>query len=493
MICKQRSLLLSVLFLASSIVFSMQLSKIKVRYDGHYVDKDGRVRIFHGFNAVNKGFPWYPPELLNVSLVQHYKEWGFNVVRLGTMWSGAQPEKEGFNETYLEILGDEIKLLADNDLYVFLDMHQDVLSKRFGTYDGAPAWLVDMLPKAKHPYPWPFKAPYHGDWAKQYLTEDCCVAFQGLYDNINHSLEYLAGFWKKIAATFKDCSSVLGYELMNEPWAGDVWHDPRLFLPGHAGYHNLMPMYDKIAQAIREVDNETIIMYEPVTWGIWFNGEAGTGFTSVPGGREYSDRSALSYHLYCWIKTGDSDPLSFLDKVVCDDVLARDVMSNARKEFRRTGGGGFLTEFGECQPDGRKNSSNTVLCETVLDLADEHLASWTYWDTDFLNKKTGHIQWDIVKPFIRAYPRAVAGTPIALSWNYDSHSMQFDFLIDPTIKEPTEIFIPPIWFSEGMIVSTSDILSYTYEKEQNILLVVPKNSVKESKKARVFVTPRYKQ
>ena len=473
--------------------FSAKLPKIKVRQDGHFVDDTGRVRIFHGFNAVNKAFPWYPQHMSNRSLVKHYKEWGFNAVRLGTMWSGVEPQQGKYNETYLQVIRDQLSNLADNGLYAFLDMHQDVLSKRFGTYDGAPSWLVDLLPKANNPYPWPWNSTkpfYGGNWAKQYLTEDCGVAFQGLYDNVNHSQDMLIAFWKKVASTFKDVTSVLGYELINEPWAGNVWKDPLLFLPGKAGSQNLLPMYHNIARAIREVDNDTIIMYEPVTWGIWFNGQFGTGFDTVPGGPEYRDRSALSYHLYCWIKSGDSEPLSFLDRVVCDDLLAADVISNARKEFTRTGGGGFLTEFGECDPDGRKNSSNTILCETALKLADKNLASWTYWDTDFFDGN-GNIQWNNVKPFIRAFPRAISGTPSRLSWEPDTHSMEFSYLLDPKISAPTEIFVPPLYFGEGMVVSVSDSVVYSFDKDNHVLLVRPKDSVSKPVDVKIYLTPKY--
>ena len=57
------------------------------------------------------------------------------------------------------------------------------------------------------------------------------------------------------------------YEIINEPWAGNYFTDPTLLLPGVAGSTNLQPFYEKIAQAIRSVDNDTLIFYEPVTWG----------------------------------------------------------------------------------------------------------------------------------------------------------------------------------------------------------------------------------
>ena len=57
------------------------------------------------------------------------------------------------------------------------------------------------------------------------------------------------------------------YEIINEPWAGNYFKNPKLLLPGVAGATNLQPFYDTMAKAIRSVDNDTLIFFEPVTWG----------------------------------------------------------------------------------------------------------------------------------------------------------------------------------------------------------------------------------
>ena len=50
----------SILILISSINCqdNVKLSKIKLK-DNLFVDKNGRIKLFHGENYVNKGFPWY--------------------------------------------------------------------------------------------------------------------------------------------------------------------------------------------------------------------------------------------------------------------------------------------------------------------------------------------------------------------------------------------------------------------------------------------------
>jgi endoglycosylceramidase len=51
--------------------------------DSYIVDDAGRIRIYHGANFVNKGFPWYPPELLDPQNVANLSQAGINFIRLG--------------------------------------------------------------------------------------------------------------------------------------------------------------------------------------------------------------------------------------------------------------------------------------------------------------------------------------------------------------------------------------------------------------------------
>jgi endoglycosylceramidase len=51
--------------------------------DSLIIDDAGRTRIYHGVNFVNKGFPWYPPELLDPDNVANLSRSGVNFMRLG--------------------------------------------------------------------------------------------------------------------------------------------------------------------------------------------------------------------------------------------------------------------------------------------------------------------------------------------------------------------------------------------------------------------------
>ena len=207
----------------------------------------------------------------------------------------------------------------------------------------------------------------------------------------------MSRFWVKVASTFKQYNNILGYELINEPWAGNVWRSPTLLLPGEAGRRNLAPLYDHLNAEIRKVDDVTNIFYEPVTWGVFLNGNwSGTGFADVPGGVNFRNRSVLSYHYYCWLLDPSTaqQHYGWFDRIVCDKIVGADLIPAVLKDLNKTGGSAFLTEFGLCSPDGKNDSINTLECEFVLSQADKYLQSWTYWDSDFFDGCSAHINWD---------------------------------------------------------------------------------------------------
>jgi endoglycosylceramidase len=206
--------------LASASKIKTGLSKIKTN-GKWFVDENNRVMMFHGFNAVEKQFPWVPVDgnnvnLKNLSQLQDFKNWGFNAVRLGFMWSGLYPQKGVVNQTYVNEMVAIIKSLEDYGLYVMIDLHQDMLSSKFNSYDGAPLWALNELPPPEHSFPWPFNKTNLGFGA--YLTDAACHAFQCIYSNVSNFETYFQQYWTTTAQILKDTNSVLGYELINEPW-----------------------------------------------------------------------------------------------------------------------------------------------------------------------------------------------------------------------------------------------------------------------------------
>ena len=179
--------------------------------NSNFVDEHGRVRIFHGSNRVQKASPWYFQDMLDSdSEFALMEKLGFNVMRLGFMWSGYNPAPGVFNHTYLESVRAIVDSMAAKGVYTLLDMHEDVFSSKFCLYDGVPLWVANKS-VPKHPFPWPLKGDCSArGWMENALTEAAATAFQDLYDNTRGMLDDLSSFWAHAAQHFANVSSIIG-------------------------------------------------------------------------------------------------------------------------------------------------------------------------------------------------------------------------------------------------------------------------------------------
>jgi len=473
-------------FLVASVCLTSVYAE-KLSVSGRWIkDAEGRVRIYHGFNSVRKGFPWYPDanggqiDVTNSTVLDLLHEWGFNAIRLGTMWAGAEPSRGQYNETYLHTLGSMITELGQRNISALLDMHQDVISSAYHSYDGIPRWLIDSFPPAKHAYPWPVKNIRF--WAEGYITEAVGTAFQNFYDDKADSHAAFTAFWKKIAQTFnsKDYDNILGYELINEPFAGNIYEDPSLILPGVVGAKNLMPLYDKANAAIRSVEPDALIFYEPVTWSVMRNGNyVGTGFDKVPGGDAFRNRSVLSFHYYCWYVPDGSWATkneSAFFKYICDETLAPHVFKAIDEDIAQTGGSLFMTEFGNSKADGNPDSFSVIESNTAMDLADDHFVSWTYWVSGFFNGD-GNINWPTVEVFSRPYARAIAGIPKLMYFDRVTTTFTLQYIHNRNITAPTEVYIPPVHYAGGVKVGLTNGFLWTHDEKQHTINIYPHKNV----------------
>ena len=176
------------------------------------------------------------------------------------------------------------------------------------------------------------------------------------------------------------------------------YRHPTLLVPGIADYLNLQPTYDALQKAIRQVDDQHIIFFEGVTWDFF-----DVGFTEVPGGKLYQNRSVLSYHYY--------EPPDF----------SKSLNFEARMlDLERLKCGGFLTEMYTVGTDFKSMYD-------MFDLCDKYKQSWQGW----MYKPYGCITQNLaclnmsfpgkesiqVANTSRTYPQAVAGR---------THSFSFD-------------------------------------------------------------------
>ena len=398
------------------------------------------------------------------------------------MWSGVEPEPGVFNETYIKVMSDMLDNLEAHGMAAIIDVHQDVLSSYFCEYDGAPTWLVDLSTSSKKEFPWPLKwdgvepCPYSRQWGLNYLAESTGAAFQDIYDNVNGMRDHFGKFWAKVASSFKG-KKILGYEIINEPWAGNIYDKPSLLLPGVAGSTNLQPLYDAISENIRDEDPEHIIFYEPVTWGMIFNGTVtGSGFTHVPGGASHADKSVLSFHYYCWWYTPDGN----FTKLTCDNLFIPKIFNQVKEDVRIMGGAVMMTEWGlGCDP----TYGITEQCNPIMDQADESLVSWTdwWWTGPLMNNWNSNPE--SIKIYSRTYAQSVAGKPTKMKFDADSDNKLFTLCYDvnPSISQPTEIFANfDIHYPNGVLVqlsgSAAESMSVEVQHSRILVFYQPKKT-----------------
>lgn len=406
------------------------------------IDEYGRERIFHGVNVVYKGLPWHPridifdpTDSFSIEDIINLKEWGFNVIRLGVMWPGVEPNEYSYNITYINILKEIVDMCKLHNIYVILDFHQDVLSEKF-CGEGIPSWAI-YSQNNTHRFPYPIDKNYkfinniptkedcaRHNWINYQFTLDASRAYQDLYDN-NNGLKYkFINFWKIIAKHFQNCSNCIGYELMNEPWAGDIFKYPWLLIPKKADLYNLQPFYDDIIKEIRKIDNNHCILFESVTWDIY-----GVGFSYLPGNDP--NKTILSYHAYF-------PPNLFIETSF--EIRTKDI--------ERLNCGGFLTEFSYGSGNtGDKKDLNKAL--ELINIADKYLQSWAIWEykeffpitgvnKGFFNKDGSltNTYYTISRP----YAQAVNGKIITMKFNNVTKLFRLSY--KPKFNNiPSEIYI----------------------------------------------------
>jgi endoglycosylceramidase len=191
-------------------------------------------------------------------------------------------------------------------------MHQDVMGARFcgeGFANWTVAKIIDIVnangfntsdPLNRFAMPLAAASEMGIDPATAYPSRDKCLShkFSDYYGTheckaawdvffAEPALWDDAGFhWEAVAAAFANRTSVLGYELLNEPWGNAT------LLHASSDAQLLLPLYQALHKRIRRVDNDTVIFYEAAV----LNAQLGHGTDfppGGPGGEEYNDRQAF--------------------------------------------------------------------------------------------------------------------------------------------------------------------------------------------------------
>ncbi|KAI9327264.1 glycoside hydrolase superfamily [Obelidium mucronatum] len=396
-----------------------------------FIDELGRSRIFRGTNVVYKAFPFAPdirPDAIprysfNQADVDILKNHATTVIRLGVMWPGVEPERGQYNLTYLETMKSIVKMCDDAGIYVLLDFHQDIFSEKF-CGEGVPMFAAQ--PREGRVESQSISRSTTREYHRKRIarntnsiytkepklsrkhTKDSMITTDGLRDSF-------VSYWKLVAETFLPFKNILGYDLINEPWNGNVFKDPSLSNPLVANKKNLQPFYDILSEGIRSVDPNALIHFEPVT-----TIQKTVGFDRVPGGPDFASKSVFNFHYYKTVQK----------QYDIDQTIGFRVQQAAE-----LGAGSFMGEFemgwgeGSNVPDIREHSQ----------AADRHFLSYTGWEyTDYIaitgtnngirDPITGEVRPDMGAVYSRPYATAIAGHPLAMEYIDETGTFTLTFV-----------------------------------------------------------------
>ena len=442
-------------------------------------DKEGRVVIFHGVNAVYKLPPYelYPdpgkPWDLSASDASLMGRLGFNVVRLGMTWKGLEPGTapandpsictpgsphdpgqfdESMLEDYLAKLTKTVDLLGRFHIYTILDMHQDVYNELLDG-EGFPNWAVCTSGEAiSHPLkPWSLNyrtaaaaAAYQNFWANDVVGD-----LQGEYDRV----------WAAVASHFRNNPWVLGYDPFNEPFSqslmtvGRQQFDAELECfytgtkyvgaPSSGAPAFTCPIQDPsvgVIPTILQSDPNHLIFYEPDIF------TAG-GAPNYLGAMDFGNL-VFNVHVYCRYrnkKTGNPTNLTACAAQQAISLGERlEDRSGLASPAQPAGPALFVSEFGA--------TSNTDLLSQFTAAMNESSVGWTYWSWKYYDDPTGstdealvlsngHLR-STVEELSQTYPEAIAGVPISFSFDPITGSFHLLYKPEHSIRAPTVIFVP---------------------------------------------------
>jgi len=497
----------------------LTISSRIIQKDSKFFDENGRHRIFHGVNIVYKMPPYIPsngtfdPFLsFNNEDLAYMKKFGFNLVRLGIMWESIETAPGVYNYDLLDQYERLVNLLGQNGIYTIIDSHQDLLSRKF-CGEGLPVFYVESID---------YEKDCKGSLLQRFLNligvcksfeeyqirndenglpllQDCQKKLFSLYNtapevssflkklfaNEKGILDKYISFWKILASKFKGSKYVLGYDLWNEPFPAGIYDDPiNIIRPGYADDTQYLPLYRKIDQGIREVDNDYIMMFEPNIFPdslpLLFWRFRGT-FSELP--IQDKGKQMYNYHSYCCSSSismcsNGEPPLKSAKE--CLKFHLENV--NVANEFANKHGiGSIITEFGAC--------FNTESCyneiSSLTDAADQSLTSWAYWmykpyqdfTTSCIDNQEGMFSADGTvqeykhRALTRTYVQAFQGVGTYMNFNKDNKLFQAKFKLNKSLDSPTVIYFnKELNYKNGYNVITSR-QSIIDESEENILKI----------------------
>lgn len=431
-------------------------ARLEVDLGGVMRDAAGRDVILRGVNTGNRNKtpPFMPfPIAEGTSLTElraladeHFarmRAWGLDTARMPFSWEALEPERDVWDEQYL----DRYEVLVDaawaHDIRVILDFHQDIWSRNY-CGDGFPTWAVPDPAAAWHECP-------TATWGLKYLTDpDVQLAFDRFWANEDGLADEFLVMWTKVAERFADHPGVVALEILNEPGWGSAADLQQWKLDV------LTPFHTSVAAYLHELAPDLLIVYDnPALDSSGLDAD-------IVHPRPAGDFLIYGPHLYGATYFGVAP-------------LPRDLIAGMAGFGRDNDVPVMLGEFGfqpeeASGPDWLRDLAEGLDAERMSSTFWEYSINDTLWNFEdySLLDAQGEPQ-PMLDAWVRPWLRAVAGEDPTFSWNAQAGEGVANWTAGEGV---TELVVPPRLFLDNLDVSiTGEGACFTIDMDRGELRV----------------------
>ncbi len=197
--------------------------------------------------AADAKVPPFRP-LDDLALLDPLASWGVNVVRLLFTWEAFEPERERYDDSYLDYIERVIDACQARGAWVILDVHQDAFS-RFSTSgcgEGFPRWALpaDVTPLS------PDNGERCTSWNLQMIVDlETHRSWQAFHANENGVRDRYLALLDRLGERFGSHPNLLGFDMLNEPWGDEKTE--------------IGPLYEAAARVLRARAPQALLFVSP--------------------------------------------------------------------------------------------------------------------------------------------------------------------------------------------------------------------------------------
>ncbi len=369
------------------------------------------------------------------------RNWGFDFVRLLFEWYAFEPTEGVWDDKYLGNYAKRVSWATENDLFILVDMHQDLYGEGFHD-NGAPAWTCDSR--------------YYRDALEHWLPIWWMNYFQGgviaCYDNFWESRDYLwkhfATTWSKVAERLRDEPGVVGFEFLNEPFPGS-------FSPSEFD-RILFDFYSYVGRAIREKAPDKLLFFEPSVL-------RGAGIISTIPPLPF-DQIVYAPHYY------DQTIHEGGDYTSSKKGIYYGILTDRLQEAKYQKAALVLGEYGAWGPD---LLGSAAYLDDLMDVADQLKIGAAYWEFNFLKNNFETFPPQFIHSLARGYPEKWKGD---LNFEYDYEEIKLKITWQCNKGDDLLVTLPLLSFNHDIEV-TGGAISWNWTNDYQIKIVAQEGGV----------------